>query len=327
MRMRDKIGIVLILVAGVFSIMFSADAAAETDKGVTVKDLSGIVDVKKAGTDVWVPAGKGMKLTSGDAIKTTIDSAVDLAFENGSVIRLNEETTLGVEDLSENVEKARFLYVFDRNVKSKKTKFKLDEGSIMASVTEVGNSRSQFTVQTPKGIAGVRGTNWEVGQKALAVTSGFIDWVPKNQLNSDGAGLPFIAEVRRLIGGTMGRTMGGYNFTRINEGARATLDRNGNIESWSVIGDQMARQINNFVRTNVGQEATLTHVQADSNRQFDREYLGDAGIGGTVSSGQAAGNLQGQEAASFAEASGTTTTSVVGPRIVGYDHHGNPIYE
>jgi len=323
MKMTEKILMVLILTMGVISI---ALAAGGVKQQVTVKDVSGIVDVKKAGTDTWAPAAKGMTLMSGDAIRTTIDSAVDLVFENGSIIRLNEETNLTVEDLSENVEKARFLYVFDRNVTAKKTKFKLDEGNIMAAVTEVGNSKSQFTVQTPKGIAGVRGTNWSIGSNELAVTSGFIDWVPKNQLNSDGAGLPFIADVRRAIAGGRGGDMAQYNYTRVNEGSRATLDSQGNIANFSVIPQSQVLQINTFVRTALNWAATQTHSQAAADKIFDKDYMGQGGIGGVVTTGQAAGNLQGQEVSSYKEATGQTTTETqpVSPPPPPVDPHGMP---
>lgn len=182
MKMRSKILIGLILIASAASIAF----AAGNMKSVTIKDLTGVVDIKKAGMDSWVPAERGVQLTSGDSIRTTLDSAADIMFENGSVIRLDEETTLGVEELAENVEKARFLYFFDRNVTAKKTKLKLDEGNITAAIAPIGSSKSKFTVETPRGIAGVRGTNWYISMDKIGVQSGQIKWYPKGKSNTDG---------------------------------------------------------------------------------------------------------------------------------------------
>lgn len=297
MKMNNKVWIALILVASAVTVAF----AAENVKHVTVSDLAGIVDVKKAGTDAWVPAQKGMKLTSGDAIKTTIDSGADLVFEDGSVIRLDEETSLGVEDLSENVEKARFLYVFDRNVTAKKTKFKLDEGNIMAAVKEVGNSKSQFTVQTPKGIAGVRGTNWRIGQDSLAVTSGFIDWLPKSKMNTDGSGNWF-AGFREAIAGGKGQEWLAQNYDRINEGVKAALAGNGDISEFRIIDESMARAINNFVAARLGPEATDTKTGADA-KAYASDVYGPTGAG---SLGQMYGSIQQQEASEFRAVEGTS---------------------
>ncbi len=131
-------------------------------KQMTVTRLDGMVDVKRVGTDVWVPAEVGMKLALGDRIRTTLDSVVDLTFDDGGVMQLSEETNLTILDLSKKVEKSRFLYFFKRPVEAEKKQFYLKEGTITAHVQPLPNNRSKYTLQTPRGIAGVRGTIFKI---------------------------------------------------------------------------------------------------------------------------------------------------------------------
>ncbi len=237
---------------------------------VTIVAVQGLVDAQKAGEQKWISAQKGMALSAGDSVRTAIDSTADIAFDDGSVVRINEETTLFIDGLSLFRETGRFLYCFDRDCIARRVDLKLQQGSVYASVRELPNSLSQFTVETPRGIAGVRGTNWTVGEKMIGVVSGFIDWVPRKAIGKPPGG-NIIAGMRRFAAGGRSAGMDRYDYIRINEGGIADVDPDGSLRNLRVMKDAMAARICSFVERRAGPQYLPTHSQVAATEYFTEQ--------------------------------------------------------
>ncbi len=186
----------LALLAGGYLITHGVAMAAE--RSATVINFEGVVDVKKTGTTQWIPVEKGMALGSGDVVRTTIDSLVDLGLDDGGALRLDEETEMTIEALTSSKERARFMMFFDRPVEAQKAKLKLAQGKVLASLKKLPSSQSMFQVETPTGVAGVRGTTWGVetgkmkGENGQLTQSNIVDvqqgaaWVSENDTKASG---------------------------------------------------------------------------------------------------------------------------------------------
>ncbi|MDX6769868.1 MAG: hypothetical protein SF051_10070 [Elusimicrobiota bacterium] len=76
----------------------AALAAAFPVHGATLKEASGLVQVRAAGTDTWRPARPGRALSRGDSLRTGFDARAVLASEQGSVIVAAGNAHLVVEE-------------------------------------------------------------------------------------------------------------------------------------------------------------------------------------------------------------------------------------
>jgi len=121
-------------------------AQDEPETSVAVTNISGEVMVQRKDTGEWEPIAPGNVLSGGDTIKTLPASKARLQFPSGSVIEVNENTLLSIEQLARKTPQAPGGgEVFLLGGRIKATIEKLQEGTT-------------FRVKTPTAIAGVRGT-------------------------------------------------------------------------------------------------------------------------------------------------------------------------
>lgn len=115
----------------------------------------------------WSVAGKGIEIFRKDIIKTLPDSEVDLLIADVAVVRLKENTTLELAEISRRaaqpsissrvvlVEKRGSGGTGERNI------LKLTKGTLLLWIRHIVQG-STFEVETPIGVAGVRGTRFVV---------------------------------------------------------------------------------------------------------------------------------------------------------------------
>ena len=143
--------------------------AAEKDsfRAAKIEDLTGDVKVTKSGGEKSFIAFKGMSLAQGDTITTGRNSTVNLFIDEDKEVKIAENTKLYMSQLSGSI-------VSD----TQKTGMKLWFGKIYANVKKKLNIRSKFEIKTPTTVAGIRGTQFYVGQEDgktdLAVLEGTI---------------------------------------------------------------------------------------------------------------------------------------------------------
>jgi hypothetical protein len=106
----------------------------------------GDVSVMKAGTGNWTEAQVGMSLERGDAIRCGDNSTAEITFRDGSAIDLEAGTEIEVDSLA-CADTGPITLVIKQTI-----------GSIVFRVTKVIDPASRYEVETPTGVAGVRGS-------------------------------------------------------------------------------------------------------------------------------------------------------------------------
>ncbi len=123
------------------------------DISFTVQSPSGEVLVYQAdegGTD-FVQASAGMKLKAGDRVTTGEDGSVLLVFFEGSVIEIGPGSDVSVEELARDAATGSTTVSVWQLV-----------GSTVNRVQNLADSSSKYEVETPSGVAVVRGTTFSL---------------------------------------------------------------------------------------------------------------------------------------------------------------------
>ena len=152
--MRKKLLPILVLTILVASILVGCGGGGGSPCPSTLTILSiteGDVSVMKAGTGTWAGAQVGMSLKVGDTIKTGGNSTADITFFDGSTIELEAGTQIQILSLA---------IVCDTGV----TTISLLQtiGDTISRVTKILDPASSYEVETPSGVAGVRGSVMQV---------------------------------------------------------------------------------------------------------------------------------------------------------------------
>lgn len=158
-KYRDRIltigfGLIFLLFLGIPDLAQSGSRLAE------ITYIEGKVEVQNPGQD-WKEAAIGMQLYKNDKVRTDEESVAELKLDDGSMVKLEEETTIDILALEEVGPE-----------KEKVSLFNLILGEIKAKVLKIFGKQSKFEVQTSACIAGVRGTDFSVsaeGDEAAGV--------------------------------------------------------------------------------------------------------------------------------------------------------------
>jgi len=134
--------VVIICIVGLFWFMQSPN----TVKAQLVIE-SGDIQVKHAGGS-WISAQNGMDLYQSDSIKTGVNASASIVFFKSSIIRLDSNTEVNLQEMMQNAD--------GTNVKIKQ-----DVGRTWNTVAKISGI-DNYDVQTPTTIASVRGTAFVV---------------------------------------------------------------------------------------------------------------------------------------------------------------------
>ena len=139
----------------------SSVQAGDVGKAV-VRTIRGSAQYAEGGN--WLPLSVGQVLKPGSTIRTANESQVDLFMDqNGPVVRLAENTTLGVDKL--NFEATGVDTVIE-------TQLDLKSGRILGIVKKMA-ATSKYEIKTPNGVAGIRGTEYDItATSVVRVVSG-----------------------------------------------------------------------------------------------------------------------------------------------------------
>lgn len=150
---------------------------AEMKRGaIIITDVQGKAMIIKPGATESKNAAKGQALQQGEKVVTDKKSTVSLAFENGSVIQVEAESSFVVEEFLqapwEVSEKA--LSEMKTEPSNSKLSTYLEYGDVTSGVKKL-KPGSSLTVATPLGTAGILGTEFKVGMQrdAKGASKGF----------------------------------------------------------------------------------------------------------------------------------------------------------
>ena len=149
MKQNGRVSRVLAYAATAACVAFVsyAQAAAEVGKAV-VRSVHGSAKYSEGAT--WNDLQSGQTLKPGTAIRTANDSSVDLFLgDNGPLVKLLENTTLGLDKLNYEVTGVDTVI---------ETSLDLKSGGIVGIVSKL-SAASKYEVKTPNGVSGVRGTS------------------------------------------------------------------------------------------------------------------------------------------------------------------------
>ena len=126
-------------------------ATEEETFSATLVEFEGEVFIQKPEEDVWLPVEKDIPLEEGDRIKTGNQSCVEILMDDGSLLKLEQNSEITLSELSA-----------DHKTKRISSRMSLWFGRLLSNIVKFTHSRSRFDVHTPAMIAGVRGTEFVV---------------------------------------------------------------------------------------------------------------------------------------------------------------------
>jgi len=162
MKQRGSFSMAMACVVALMgAFVVSSVQAGDVGKAV-VRTIRGSAQYAEGGN--WLPLSVGQVLKPGSTIRTANESQVDLYMDqNGPVVRLAENTTLGVDRL--NFEATGVDTVIE-------TQLDLKSGRILGIVKKMA-ATSKYEIKTPNGVAGIRGTEYDItATSVVRVVSG-----------------------------------------------------------------------------------------------------------------------------------------------------------
>src|SRR5438045_798648 len=156
MKQRGSFSIVTAcIVALVGAMVISSAQAGEAGKAV-VRSIRGQAQYAEGGN--WLQLKEGQILKPGSTVRTANESQVDLFMDdNGPVVRLVENTQLGIDKL--NFDATGIDTVIE-------TQLDLKSGRIVGIVKKMAHD-SKYEIKTPNGVAGIRGTEYDVSATSV----------------------------------------------------------------------------------------------------------------------------------------------------------------
>ncbi len=153
----------------ILSFLVSAPFAEQMiERGAKISYFVGKVMVKKGDDKDWKDVKIGMKLSSKDAIRTYVESKVDIETPEGTIINIMENTVFELNEVFQNA-----------RTKANTTTVSVKTGSVWANVKKLTNQRSTFTFETPTATAAIRGTELGIvvdkGLTRVSVKSGKVE--------------------------------------------------------------------------------------------------------------------------------------------------------
>jgi len=128
------------------------EAAPQQNEAV-VRGVRGTANYSTDRGSNWKDLKVGTKLRQNSIIRTAPGGQVDLFLgDNGPVVRVTENTTLGIDRLTSDKTGAET--VID-------TQLDLRAGRILGNVKHMA-AASKYEVKTPQGVAGIRGTRYDI---------------------------------------------------------------------------------------------------------------------------------------------------------------------
>lgn len=131
----------------------SPTATTPAGESGTLSDIAGEVQVLRSGTSAWTAAANGMKIWTGDGLKTGSDGYALITFFDGSVMEVDAGTEISMEELSQT------------SGGSTTVQINQTIGNTLNRVQNLVDSSSTYEVTTPAGSAVVRGTIYSVEVK------------------------------------------------------------------------------------------------------------------------------------------------------------------
>jgi hypothetical protein len=161
--------------------VFAQDGGREA----SIKSMIGTVKIRKFDTQNWKDAHAKMPVKEKDALRTFVESQVEIVTSEGTLIRLEENTTMELSTFKQ------------MDPTTQETKVSILNGTVFSNVKKLVNSNSRFNFETPTATASIRGT--QVGfdvtseKTSIKVFEGEVMVAPK------GAASPISVKTNQMV--------------------------------------------------------------------------------------------------------------------------------
>ena len=155
------------LALGVAVLGMLSSQAAPVQNRAEVRAVRGTANYSTDRGANWKKLNVGTRLGEHSVVRTSPGSLVDLFLgDNGPVVRVTEDTTLGIDKLT-----SESMGTGDKVIE---TQLDLRSGRILGNVKKLA-AASKNEVKTPMGVAGIRGTRYDIrADGTVAVTEGSV---------------------------------------------------------------------------------------------------------------------------------------------------------
>ena len=163
--MRTKL-LSWILLCGV-AVFFAASAQAQQGRvagRIVVAKVKGTVTAVEKTTNVRKELHDNDAITQNYVVTTALDSSVILVFSNGSTINLAQDSTLAIDEFLQDPFSSQYsMATATEEPSTSSTKLTLTRGELVGNVKHLHkDAGSSFSVNTPVGAAGIRGTTFRI---------------------------------------------------------------------------------------------------------------------------------------------------------------------
>ncbi len=144
--------------------LFTLPALAQAQLATVIAgDVVGDVQLRNDAIGVTVDLEVGQTFTEGFTVITGPQSSATLVQSNGAVIILEENTSLAVAEFSQSAfdQTAGTFMDLEADPSTSSTRLLLNYGEATGDVKRLRPS-SSYTIDTPTGSAGIRGTRWNI---------------------------------------------------------------------------------------------------------------------------------------------------------------------
>jgi hypothetical protein len=180
MSHRKQLAVVLLMIGG--QCMYAQEQAA-----AVIRELSGTVETKAAGSSVWTKAAQGDRIGKDTIISTGFKSTAIITLGN-STLTVRPLTRLSLEEIV-------------RNGNDEQVQLRLQTGRVRADVNPPAGGTTDFTLRTPATTASVRGTSFELDTENIHVDEGTVQYSLANgrQTNVSEQENSYVDEVNRRV--------------------------------------------------------------------------------------------------------------------------------
>lgn len=157
--------ILRLLSSSILTALFAvaAQAANLVPAAYTVGKVEGEVSYKLAGSSDYMPLASGTALPQGVTVKTGADSKAIIVFASGSLAAVTANSEIEFTKFEQ--EAFSGAVVADAEPAVSHTEIKVINGDVVSKVNKLKKG-SNYTVNSPVGAAGVRGTTFKVSYNA-----------------------------------------------------------------------------------------------------------------------------------------------------------------
>lgn len=120
--------------------------ARGADRVCRIKTMVGSVKIRRGQSPKWLDARPRMPLKERDAVRTFVESEVELELDDGSVITMSENSSLELSTLKQ------------LEGKQQATGVRILNGDVISNVKKLVGTKSSFEFETPTATASIRGT-------------------------------------------------------------------------------------------------------------------------------------------------------------------------